>query len=104
MIQTVTWYSFGEAFRNSGRKDQFSYMGLRALWEYLEELGSDCGTPMELDVVGLCCDFAEYDNLEEAWNEVAGGEFPGESEALEYFQERTTAIPVDGGGIILGAF
>ena len=42
----------------------FSYKGLRALFEYLEET-TDEENPLKLDVIALCCDFAEYKNLAE---------------------------------------
>jgi hypothetical protein len=104
MFQTVSYYGFVDAFRGAGRGDQFSCKALEALWEYLEQLESDCGTPIELDVVGLCCDYTEYDDLEDAWSQTVGGDYPGEAEVLEYFQDRTTVLPVTGGGVILGAF
>jgi len=42
----------------------FSYKGLRYLFEYLEEI-ADEENPLKLDVIGLCCDFLEYKNLDE---------------------------------------
>jgi hypothetical protein len=104
MIQKVNYYGFVDAFHQAGRSSQFSRKALATIWEYLEGLESDCGTPIELDVVGLCCDFAEYDDLADAWGQIVGGDYPEEYEALEYFQNRTTVLSVDGGGVILGAF
>ena len=43
------------------RPDNFSSEGLRVLFDYLEELDESCGEESELDVIGLCCDFAESD-------------------------------------------
>jgi len=42
----------------------FSYKGLRALFEYLEET-TDKENPYKLDVIALCCEFSEYKNIEE---------------------------------------
>jgi len=42
----------------------FSYSGLRALFEYLNE-AYDEENPLKLDVISLCCDFSEYKSLEE---------------------------------------
>lgn len=42
----------------------FSYKGLRNLFEYLDDL-HDEENPLKLDVISLCCDFSEYRNLEE---------------------------------------
>ena len=45
------------------RPDNFSYAGLKALYEYFIEMGSE---EMELDVIGICCDFCQYDTEQEA--------------------------------------
>lgn len=60
MIQTVNLYAFRRAFEMSGR-DNFSYEGQRVLFEYLERLEEETGTPIAFDVVALCCEFAEDD-------------------------------------------
>jgi predicted ArsR family transcriptional regulator len=56
---TVNRYDFKRAFADAGRKDQFSYDGLKALFEYLEQLEQDTGEELELDVIALCCDYSE---------------------------------------------
>ena len=58
MKTTVNIYTFREAFNRMGRGDQFSYEGLELLFDYLEEL-EHCEEEYELDVIALCCDFAE---------------------------------------------
>jgi hypothetical protein len=55
MIKTINASDFRDAFRAYGRADQFSYEGLGALFEYLEEVDPD----FELDVIALCCEFSE---------------------------------------------
>ena len=57
MKLTLSLYDFRDAFYKMGRKEQFSYDGLAVLFDYLEELDEN----FELDVIGLCCDFAESD-------------------------------------------
>ena len=59
MKTTVTKYDFERAFITAGRKDQFSYEGRAALFDYLEQLEQDTGQELELDVVALCCDYYE---------------------------------------------
>jgi hypothetical protein len=61
MFQRVTLSDFIDAFRAHGREDQFSYEALDALFKYLEEYEEDTGEPIELDVVGLCCEYEEAD-------------------------------------------
>lgn len=58
MFKTINVYEFRSEFKAMGRDTQFSYDGLQVLFEYLEEL-EFCGEPYELDVIALCCDFAE---------------------------------------------
>jgi hypothetical protein len=55
MIQTINLSDFRAAFHSMGRKDQFSYEGLGALFDYLEEADPD----FDLDVIALCCDYSE---------------------------------------------
>lgn len=61
MKTTISVYDFRDAFHKAGRGKQFSYDGLGILFEYLEEVEESCGEEFELDVIGLCCDFAESD-------------------------------------------
>ncbi len=42
----------------------FSYKGLRALFNYLDETGDEENS-MKLDVIALCCEFSEYADLDE---------------------------------------
>lgn len=58
MKTTVNLYDFRRAFEESGRKN-FSYEGQEILFDYLEECERDTGEEMGLDVVALCCEFAE---------------------------------------------
>jgi len=65
MKQSINKYQFIDAFHKMGRGEQFSYDGLTALYDYLEQLGDDIGEEIELDVIALCCDYTEYDNFAE---------------------------------------
>ena len=82
MKTSVNVYEFRDAFRAYDRQDQFSHAGLGALFDYLEEYEDSCDTEVELDVIALCCDFAEYDSATEAAGEY--GFVPdGDSNILE---------------------
>jgi len=59
MKTNVSEYDFRRAFE-SIRPDNFSYQGLGAMFEYLEDLSDDIGEEIELDVIAICCDFCEY--------------------------------------------
>ena len=65
MKQTINQYDFINAFQSwDTYKNHFSYDGLVLLYEYFEDCYADTDIEMELDVVGICCDFSEM-SLEE---------------------------------------
>ena len=59
MKQTINLYDFRNAFYKMGRKDKFSWEGLKILFDCIDELEMATGEEMELDVIALCCDYAE---------------------------------------------
>ena len=99
MKQTVTSYQFIESFRACGRESQFTRAALFALFDYLENYEEDCGTEIELDPIGICCDWAEYKSAKEAADQFRKS-FDSESEALNWLLDRTTVIEFTGGVII----
>lgn len=63
MKKTIYKNEFIDTMRDI-RPDNFSYDGLVALFDYLEEIEDSCGEEMEFDPIALCCDFTEYDILD----------------------------------------
>ncbi len=63
MKTNVTEYDFFQAFVDMNRESNFTSDGCTALFKYLEQLGSDTGEEVELDVIALCCEYTEYENL-----------------------------------------
>jgi len=61
MIQTINQSAFIDAFHNWGRGEQFSYSALCAIFEYIENYEDDSCEQIELDVIALCCEWAEDD-------------------------------------------
>jgi hypothetical protein len=59
MFTRVTLSDFRDAFRAHGRRDQFSYDGLRDIFDWLEDYEESTGAAVELDVVAICCDYVE---------------------------------------------
>jgi len=55
MQRQITLSDFRDQFRAHGREEQFTYDGLTVLFEYLE----DALPEYELDVIELCCEYAE---------------------------------------------
>ena len=96
MITTINEYDFTTAFHKMGRGNNFTYEGLKALYNYLEDLGDDIGEPIELDVVALCCEYIEYENLKEFENDY-GKEFSNIDKRFKYsIEDNTTLIPIQG--------
>src|SRR6056297_1551002 len=122
IYERVTPYDMERRAHAFGRYDQLGgYAGIHALHEYLETLAEDMGEPIELDIVALCCDWAhfddicgaagEYDNnaeLADLLAEVHSGECDNYAdlldEILDWFQDRTTVLPLDNGGYLIQAF
>ena len=78
-------------------QDEFSLGGLMALWDYLEEYEDSVGEELELDVIGLCCNFAEYANLAE-FQEAYSDEY----KTLADVEDRTAVIRIpDSDGFII---
>jgi len=66
MINTVTQTEFVDWFRSSDTyKNNFSYEGLLALFDYLEEIENCEGEQIEFDPIAICCDFSEYADLQD---------------------------------------
>ena len=101
IISTVSQSQFIDAFMNNEmRKDQFSYYGLKALYNYLWDYSEQrLDYLVEFDVVALCCDFWEYEDfrhLQEDYKDI------GNMDDLEY---QTTVIQIPNSlGFIIATF
>lgn len=100
MKQSINLYQFREAFRLHEREN-FSYEALGYLFDWLEQYEADTGEEMELDVIGLCCDFSEssIDNIIENYSLDVTGLNEEEKHAYvsDYLHEETVVIAETGG-------
>ena len=64
MKTTVYFSEFCDYFRDI-RPDNFSYQGLRILFDYFEEFEDSTGESVDFDVIAICCDFSEdsFENI-----------------------------------------
>jgi hypothetical protein len=99
MKQSINDWDFTDAFHKAGRGKQFSYDGLKALFEYLEELENDIGEEINLDVIALCCEYAEYDSLKEFQ-----ADYGEEYESIEVISDETTLITINDESFIIQQF
>ena len=100
MIQTINFWNFQEAFIKADRASQFTYKGKRALFDFLEEYEEDTEEQVELDIIALCCDYVEYEDIEEFWLDYDKEDFP-HKEAIEW---HTLFIPIDDDAFIIQSF
>jgi hypothetical protein len=100
MKQTVYFEDFRTAFHQMDRGEQFTPDGLFALFEYLEDFEQDTGEELELDVIALCCDFAEAwaDEIAEYYNiETEADDTPEQvAEKVREFLEDAGAFVAEG--------
>lgn len=95
LIQRVDYFgAFYDAFIKSDRKDQFSYEGLKVLFEYFDDFEED----IELDVVGICCEWQEFQDIEEFNNQ-----YDTEYESQEDITE-TTVLDINGDSFLIVQF
>ena len=90
MYQTVNFSAFVDAFRAQGREDQFSYAAKRMLFDHLEEIEDH-----ELDVIALCCAYAEDEEADVRRN------YSIEGDVLEWLQDNTIVVGVTPSGAIV---
>ena len=64
MKKTINFYEFSSWFEEH-RPNNFSKVGLQSLFDYLEELEEDTGYDIEFDPIALCCEYTQYENINE---------------------------------------
>ena len=106
MKTTVTFSIFVAVFHLADRQGNFSYDGLRALFDYLEEVERDIGKEFELDPIALCCEYAEDDveSIAEQYaidlSDCEGGD-DKEKAVQDYLEENTDLIASLPGGVFV---
>ena len=96
IITTINLHEFRCAFADYDRADQFSYEGLDALYRWLDELAVAIDTPYELDVIALCYEFTEYNDL----SEIQANYSSTYIDSIDDLRDHTSVIEFDGGIII----
>jgi hypothetical protein len=102
MIETLTTYQIANRLLQDSNAN-WSRPGAFALAEYLESMEEDTGETMELDVVAIRCDWAEYPSAVDAHNTITQGHDLTEDDeemALERMREIGEVIEFNGGVIV----
>jgi len=95
--ETVNFCGFCDSFSDT-YKNNFSYEGKKALFDYLEDLSENIGEDIELDPIALCCEYSEYDDLEDLQSNYT------DIESMEDLQNHTQVIECSNGHIIIQDF
>lgn len=109
MKTSINFSQFCDAFRDTGRNDNFSYAGKRALFDYLEQYEEETGCEVELDVIALCCEYYEQDLdgiISDYFIDVSEAEDDDEkADIVEgYLQENTCLVARVGTDFVYAAF
>ena len=99
MKKSINSWEFQDAFKQMGREDNFSYDGLKALHTYFEDLEEDCDIEIELDVIAICCEYTEYEDLEEFQ-----GQYGEDFKTIESIYDHTQVIMINDTSFIIQAF
>ena len=99
MKQEINSWDFQDAFRQMDRQNQFTYDGQKALFNYLEDYENDTGESIELDVIALCCEYTEYENMQE-FIDAYGDDY----KTIEDIEYQTSVIMIDDESFIIQDF
>ena len=96
IVQTVNEHQFIDAFKTwDTYKNNFSYEGLKALYEELEEV-AECmaDKTVALDVIAICCDYTEFENFKDFQEHYSNLDikhiFGGSKDCLDYWTRIVT--------------
>ena len=99
MKRTINEHDFIDAFQGT-YKNQFSYEGKIALYEYLTQLEEDTGFDMEFDPIAIHCEYTEYEDFTEFRDEYEDYVKEHDIQDVETLQEHTQVVEYKGGFII----
>ena len=104
MYDTIDFNAFNDWFLKH-RPNNFSYDGRVALFDHLEELddavsenGSCLG--IEFDPVAFCCEYSEYENIQEFWQDYDQKDYP----TIEKIKDHTSVIELAKNSFIIQQF
>ena len=81
MKTTISEYEFCDWFIVN-RPHNFSFNGLKALYDMLTSYEEDTGEEIEFDPISFCCDFTEYEDMEEFWKNYDKEDYPDEESIM----------------------
>jgi len=100
MYEYVSESEFIDRFRVMDRKENFSYEGRKALYEYFREYEEGTNEKIEFDCIAICCEYSEYENIKEFWKDYDKEDYPD----IDTIKENTTVIIIDDESFIIQCF
>jgi len=85
MKDTINIYQFQNWFQENS-PNKFSRTGQVALFDYLEQYEEDTGEEIEFDPIALCCEYTEYDNIDEFHLDYNAEDYPDKDAIMDYTQ------------------
>lgn len=100
IVKTITdEYHFWNWLKNSsGYQNNFSLEGSKAVFNYFDQLSDELGENIDFDPIAWCCEFSEYENLNEVKENYTN------IETISDLQDRTTVLELEGGGLVIADF
>ena len=92
MKKTLTKQDFINEFENSYRKENFSYQGLERLFDYFDQLEKESGCEIEMDIIAICCNYVEFDNINELKKKYEIPSYLSFDQIFEYIYEMTQIV------------
>ena len=91
MYTRVTEDNFRNTFLTSDYKNNFSYDGLTALYDYFEELEDELNESIEFDYISIAGEYSELtiDELRDNYS------INKDIDVIEYLQENTIVIEIE---------
>ena len=91
MYTRVTEDNFRNTFLTSDYKNNFSYSGLTALYDYFEELEDELNESIEFDYISIAGEYSEL-SIKELRDNYS---LDKDINVIDYLQERTQVIEIE---------
>ncbi len=99
MKNTIDIYEFSNWF-TANRPNHYSRAGLAGLFDYFEEYEDSTGEHIEFDPIAICCEYTEFENLDEFHCSYDDEDYPD----IEAIREYTEVIELGNGSFIIRDF
>ena len=107
IVKTITdnYYFWNWLKKSDSYKNNFSLEGAKAVQQFYNQLSEELDEQLEFDPIAWCCEFAEYESIDEAFEDYADvDKLEGYEDKLAYFEDRTQVIELENGGVVMQNF